>query len=697
MNIGTPVTLTANCTNNPTSYLWSANAGGATTPFVTVTPSQTTSYTVTATNAGGTSPVAVITVQVNPPAPVCTIQQTPVGPVNAGTAVTLTTNCTNNPTSYLWSANAGGATTSFVTVTPSQTSLYTVTATNAGGTSTVASITVQVNPPVCTIQGAPQAPVDPETSVTLTANCTGLPTSYSWSTGGAPAGSTQSITVRPTRTTIYQVTATGPSGSGQATATVSVNLPVAAQISPASASGSTSGSGDNQLGTPGAVLPNPLVVKVLDAQGHPFANAQFLNQVTGGTGTLTLLTPQPADGIYQFSFLLGPETSTRTVSICLANRTSSCVVFHEGTVTQQIIVPAQQLITPLALMAVTTPAIQLNNIRQRLDQLRFQGSTAVTQALRVSVEGQALPPLSALALAPASKERKSPTGGGASADKPDPFERWGMFVNGDIDIGKQSAVGTQTGFKLSSKGITLGTDYRFEGNHVLGAAVGLVKANTDLSQATGSQDAKGLSLSLYGSYVPADNAYIDATMNLGHNKYDSQRLQTTGGFAQSNTSGNQLALALNAGYAFNQGPLTATPFGRVEYINASVNGFTEAGSLNEALTIGEQRVKATTVTLGGQMSYAVSTTWGVLLPNARVEFQHVVQSSVQNVTAALVGSPTPPTIVPILGQDKTFGNFAVGASAIFAKGFSCFVNYEQLFGKDNYSDRKYTLGLRIDF
>jgi hypothetical protein len=28
---------------------------------------------------------------------------------------------------------------------------------------------------------------------------------------------------------------------------------------------------------------------------------------------------------------------------------------------------------------------------------------------------------------------------------------------------------------------------------------------------------------------------------------------------------------------------------------------------------------------------------------------------------------------------------------------SCFFNYEQLFGKDNVSNQKYTLGVRIDF
>ena len=46
-------------------------------------------------------------------------------------------------------------------------------------------------------------------------------------------------------------------------------------------------------------------------------------------------------------------------------------------------------------------------------------------------------------------------------------------VNG-TEIPK-SAVDTQSAFKVTSNGLTLGTDYRFEGNHVLGAALGLLR------------------------------------------------------------------------------------------------------------------------------------------------------------------------------------------------------------------------------
>ena len=178
---------------------------------------------------------------------------------------------------------------------------------------------------------------------------------------------------------------------------------------------------------------------------------------------------------------------------------------------------------PQAQVAVNTPVLQMSSIRQHLDELRIQGSPTVAQGLRIGYDRPALPPTSALALAPVGKDGKPQTGGGASADAPNPLERWGVFVNGDVDVGRQSTTGTQTGFKVTSKSITLGADYRFAGNHVAGASLGFSKADTDLDAGAGSQDAKGYSFSLYGSYVPQENAYVDGILTVGHNKYDSQR------------------------------------------------------------------------------------------------------------------------------------------------------------------------------
>jgi outer membrane lipase/esterase len=357
--------------------------------------------------------------------------------------------------------------------------------------------------------------------------------------------------------------------------------------------------------------------------------------------------------------------------------------------------PVKDVVGPQSQSAVNTPLIQMNSVRMHLDQIRLARRLTADDSPKVSLNGQ-LVPLGRVR-APVSNGADGSSlegGGGASADKPDSFERWGAFINGNFDIAKQSTVGTQTGFKARTDDVMVGADYRFPGNSVLGASVGYLKADTDLESGAGNQNARGYSFSFYGSYVPTENAYIDGILNFGHNRYDGQRQSATGSFS-NNTSGDQWGLAVSVGYAFDRGPLTLTPYGRVEYVDAKVNGFTESGDASNALTVGEQRIKATILTLGGQASYAMSTSWGVLLPYAWLEFQYLAQSDVDNVTTqtAMLG----PTTIQAANQDKSFGNFALGLTALFKQGVSAFFNYQQLFGKSNLTDQLYTLGLRLEF
>jgi hypothetical protein len=92
----------------------------------------------------GTPPAQTITCAGSNPAPVCTPTANPSRPA-AGQSTTISAGCINQPTAYLWTGGkcAGvAAATCTVTRTLAGSVTYTVTATNAGGASVPASITV---------------------------------------------------------------------------------------------------------------------------------------------------------------------------------------------------------------------------------------------------------------------------------------------------------------------------------------------------------------------------------------------------------------------------------------------------------------------------------------------------------------------------------------------------------------------------
>ena len=200
---GTTATLSASGVN---TYTWNT---GANTSSIIVTPSTTTVYTVTG-NLVGCATVASQSATVNVVAnPTVVVSSTS---VCAGNAVTLNA---SGATSYSWST---GAISASISVTPSITTVYTVSGSSLGCSNVkTATVTVVANPTVSVASKT----VCSGSSATLTA--TGA-TTYSWSTGAT----TSSVSLTPSITTVYTVTGTSATCVNTKTASVTVNTtPVA--------------------------------------------------------------------------------------------------------------------------------------------------------------------------------------------------------------------------------------------------------------------------------------------------------------------------------------------------------------------------------------------------------------------------------------------------------------------------------------
>ena len=204
---GSNVTLSA---SGGTTYVWSP--GGQTTISKTVTNLTTTSkYTLMASN-GGCSATTTISVTVNP-MPTPSISVSPLATICSGASAVLSASGGNT---YLW---ATGQTTSSITVSPTVTSTYTVTASDAIGCTGKTTQKITISVPVITISASPSSTICNGSSATLTASGG---SSYVWSSGQ----STASAAVSPTANTTYTVTGTNSFGCTKtATKLVMVSTP----------------------------------------------------------------------------------------------------------------------------------------------------------------------------------------------------------------------------------------------------------------------------------------------------------------------------------------------------------------------------------------------------------------------------------------------------------------------------------------
>jgi hypothetical protein len=217
--VNTSIVLFSNCSGNPTSYTWTGvSCSGSQCAASSSSPGVVT-YSVTAGNFSGnsTSYVAVEwkTVATNP-TPACTLSASNTSPV-LGSAITITSSCTNSPTTYTWTgcSSAGASCNDTVNVAGNKT--YTLVASNGNGAGNTAVASVNwtappTSPPACSISASTTTPVIGQ-NVTLTASCNASPTSYVW-TGCVSTTSTCVTTAATAGPATYYVAGVNTFGIG---------------------------------------------------------------------------------------------------------------------------------------------------------------------------------------------------------------------------------------------------------------------------------------------------------------------------------------------------------------------------------------------------------------------------------------------------------------------------------------------------
>ena len=305
--------------------------------------------------------------------------------------------------------------------------------------------------------------------------------------------------------------------------------------------------------------------------------------------------------------------------------------------------------------------------------------------------------------------------------------RLGLFVNGKYGSGSKDQTEFEAPYDFDVTGGTVGVDYRFADHLVAGVAVGYASSSTDFDTG-GSLDSDEWSGSIFGSWY-GGNAYVDLIFTYGSLSLDSDRhvvytLQSTASptdptpvtdvidtTAEGDTDGDSTSLGLSAGYNFGKGSWQIGPTAAVSYIKVNIDGFSESGGDHPELNLAfeDQEAESLQLQLGLNVSYAASTSWGVLTPYARASYiweqkddqeaffiRYVADPYACRDTPSCFGGPTTASVTSDK-PDTSYVLWAVGVSGAFANGFSAFVDYESVASLDTISYGEATIGLRYQF
>jgi outer membrane autotransporter protein len=217
-------------------------------------------------------------------------------------------------------------------------------------------------------------------------------------------------------------------------------------------------------------------------------------------------------------------------------------------------------------------------------------------------------------------------------------------------------------------------------------------------------------VSLYGIYY-VSNFYVDGIVTFGWSDVDIDRTirytiaavdgtTSVSQTARGDTDTKQYSLGFGVGYDFNAGGWTLSPLVRVNYIRLDIDGYEETidntnAGFGWALAFDDQDVESLTSVVGGQISYAISTAFGVLLPQVRGEWEHEFKDDRRTLTARFVHDPAGADILfSTDAPDRDFFNIGAGLSAVFRGGVSAFAYYETVLGLEDVTRHAVTVGVR---
>ena len=599
------------------------------------TPSAAGSYNIqiTAADVYGAGGTASYTLSVNEAAPVASAITATVNAGSSDNAITLAIAGSVTSVALIRQATHGTATAAGTKIryTPfsgfTGTDSFTYSATNASGTSQVATVTLNVT--AATLIMAPVRSTLPDGLVgkayAQIFSVSGGTAPYGWQLSGTlPRGLTFANgelkgTPESAGSSSFTLTATDANGiATRFTYTLAIN---------AAAPEATDHSASVYAGQ------SVKVTLTEGATGGPFTGARLLNEPESSLGTASV---QSSAGSYQLLFTARAEASG-TVALRYV-LTSATGTTQPAQVTLTIASrpdPSKDadvigIISAQYQAAQNFARAQIRNFNDRLEQLHT-GANMPDSLAGIRFNMPASRPENDMDKGPWTKQPGRDEKASTAPPQASPLVRTNAgdslsyWTGGYVDFGNDKD--DTLSFSHTLVGITTGADYRFSPAFTAGMGIGFGRDVSEIGDSGSRENGRSLSSAFYGSYHP--NAFfLDGLLGYSRLDFDSKRhVSETNVFARGSRSGRQVFSSLTSGYEFRTPASLISPYARVQYYRTWLDGYAESDANAFNLAFTPQTFSQVMTSAGLRGAHSVPTTWGFMKLQGRLEYSQLVNDS----------------------------------------------------------------------
>jgi len=321
-----------------------------------------------------------------------------------------------------------------------------------------------------------------------------------------------------------------------------------------------------------------------------------------------------------------------------------------------------------------------------------------------------------LAPPPATAEKSKPGNEEPlrAAVQEQPFlRRAGLWGAGQYETLDRDVTTFEDGYDSDIWRVTIGADYMFTNHVIAGLAFDYYNHDGDFDSG-GGFTADSYGIIGYAVFLPVDDLFIQVSGGWATIDYDRRRIaafadtrSTTGetvtvvppSSVRGDYDAGQFRIAALTAYDYSIGNVTLSPRAGIDYRYIDFDTYSETGDTGLELTIHDDDQKWLQSRLGLQALVAFATNFGVVVPQASLDWMHEFENDQRNVEVSFVGDTRQKRFsYETESPDRNWFEFNAGVTFAFVPyGVQAFGNYRTWLGQKNYDSHAGTIGVRFSF
>lgn len=288
----------------------------------------------------------------------------------------------------------------------------------------------------------------------------------------------------------------------------------------------------------------------------------------------------------------------------------------------------------------------------------------------------------------------------------------------DSELARSQSTAAERGYQGTGWSGDIGVDYRLNDRWVVGLFAGMERSelrfgggepgvNFTPVRSSGSIEADSFAATLYATWMFGESGYVDMMVSQGQDAVDFARnaefqesTRTTPQTAvrtQASVDGEQRSMAVMVGGDLGSSALRFGYFAGIQHAQVEIDSFRERDQTGSglAMSFGRSEQDSTTLIVGASVRRSYSLSWGVLLPQIRLEAERALSdSSVSGTAGYLLDGGGNRYEFSASDPDDGWYTAGIGLVAVLPNGWQPYLDVDFMLGRGDLEQYRISAGLR---